>query len=263
MAHAPLVSIILPTRDRPDYLAQSLRSALAQSHEALEIIVCDDASANDVDGLIKRIGDDRVRVIRSDVPTQKVGIFREGLRAARGEYVMELDDDDLLAPNCVELLLSPLMWDRTAVASFSDFWIMDSRGFVDAGASDTTTRVWTRDRLAPGRHEPFIDLALGRQAMWTSICGLFRRSRLDLGDLPLYVGGHADYWLAYLACRDGGAAWYNPMRLGFYREHGGNLTRSVTQPRLADRRRMYERMLGDDRVADVAPGDSSVGCSRR
>ena len=248
---ALLVSIVMPTRNRPELLEKAIESALAQTHESIELLVCDDASDSDIGVLVRGFEDERIRFLRSDVPTFKAGVFIEGLRASAGEYVMEMNDDDLMAPHCVEQLLTPLQRDPTLVASFSDFWVIDGDGTIDEEASRAATRTWTRDRLREGRQEPFIEEALGRQAMWTSICGLLRRRALDLDDFPVDVETATDYWLAYLACREGGAAWYSPERLGFYREHGGNATGNVTHRRLAARQGVYERMLRDIRVSEV------------
>ena len=41
--HTPLVSIVIPTHDRPDYLVLALRSAQAQTHEHIEIIISDNS----------------------------------------------------------------------------------------------------------------------------------------------------------------------------------------------------------------------------
>ena len=251
VADPPLVSIVIPTWNRPELVALTIASALGQTYPHIEVILCDDAGDVDLEPLVRDFRDQRLILLRAEVRTWKAGVFLQGLRRASGTYIMELDDDDLLAPDCVAELLAPLERDPTLVASFSDFWVIDDDGLVDEAASVAASRTWTRDLVSPGRHQPFVHVALSRQAFWASICGLLRRSAIDLDDFPSDLESHTDYWLSYLSCREGGAAWYNPDRLGFYREHRGNLTGTVTHRRLVARQDMYRRILGDPRVAEV------------
>ncbi|MGB7406874.1 MAG: glycosyltransferase [Pontixanthobacter sp.] len=88
-----VVSIIIPTHNRPELLARSIGSALAQTD--VEVVVVDDAS--DPPATIPE--DPRIRLIRSD---RNVGISRSrniGLREATGRFIAYLDDDDILLPN--------------------------------------------------------------------------------------------------------------------------------------------------------------------
>ena len=249
----PLVSIVIATYDRIALLDGAIRSALAQTYPALEIIVCDDAGPRDVAGVVSTFGDPRVRYLRSDVNTMKAGAFAMGLREARGEYVMGLDDDDLLAPHCVKTLVEALERDPDLVVAFGDHWVIDSAGAVDEHESDRSSRRWGRDRLLTGRHAPFIDLALVTQALCMNVCGMARRSRLDVEDFPPQVAGMSDHWLAYLACRDGGAAWYCGERLSYYRHHSDNLTGVRNDLAFTSRSFTFEAILRDDRMAGVRP----------
>lgn len=253
MSGAPqaLVSIVVPTYNRVGTLEHALRSACAQTHTRLEIIVCDDAGTQDVEGLIRAIGDPRIRYLRSDVNTMKAGLFAEGLREARGAYLMELDDDDFLAPECVATLVEPLERDPDLALSFGDHWIARPDGTVDESRSDENTLRWGRASLAAGKHAPFIDLALVSQAVCMNVCGMVRRSCVDLRDFPARVEGLSDYWLGYLACRDGAAAWYCGQRLSYYREHEGNFTHVRSDARFSSRSFVFDSMLRDDRLATI------------
>lgn len=255
MTHpSALVSIVIPTYDRLPLLEVAIRSACAQTHGLLEIIVCDDAGPSDVPGLIETIGDPRVSYLRAPQNTRKAGIFAEGLRRAGGDYVMELNDDDALAPECVATLLEPLERDPDLVAAFGDHWIIDAAGAVGLDASDESSSRWGRAHLAAGRHEPFIDLALVTQAVCMNVCGIARRSRLAVDDFPPEVGFMSDYWLAYLVSRDGGAVWYCPERLAYYRSHDLSVTgTSFDEQRFAERSFVLEALVRDPRVASARP----------
>jgi glycosyltransferase involved in cell wall biosynthesis len=99
----PLVSVILPTHDRPQRLAGALTSVLGQTYRDLEILVVDDASsapARDVVGAICR-DDTRVRVIRLEANGGAAVARNTALRLADGDLVAFLDDDDRWEPQKV------------------------------------------------------------------------------------------------------------------------------------------------------------------
>ena len=89
---APRVSVIVPTFDRPEFLAEALTTVATQTMADLECIVVDDCSADPVS---LPFADGRFRLVRHQ---QNLGIAaarNTGLAAATGEYVAFLDDDDL------------------------------------------------------------------------------------------------------------------------------------------------------------------------
>jgi glycosyltransferase involved in cell wall biosynthesis len=83
-----LITCIIPTRNRPDYIAQSAASVLVQDHRDLELII-----VNDGEVPVPDFADARVLVLNSGqagaVPARNLGAA-----AARGEAIAWLDDDD-------------------------------------------------------------------------------------------------------------------------------------------------------------------------
>jgi glycosyltransferase involved in cell wall biosynthesis len=99
----PLVSVVVPTHDRPDRLEQALHSVFAQTYRHLDVIVVDDASAQSVEERIPApTCDRRVRVERLEVSAGAAGARNRGLEMAEGELVAFLDDDDRWAPTKIE-----------------------------------------------------------------------------------------------------------------------------------------------------------------
>jgi len=101
MHNHPLVSILIPTYNRAQYLAEALESALAQTYTNLEIIVHDDASTDSTPQLLKNYSDPRLRVIRTKKNHGMIGGWNYIVKKAHGEYLKFLASDDLLHPNCV------------------------------------------------------------------------------------------------------------------------------------------------------------------
>lgn len=91
------ISVIMPTRDRVDFLRQAVASVLAQRHQAFELVVIDDGSEDATPELLAGLDDPRVRVIRTSGLGESTA-RNLGLDAARGELVTFLDDDNLMDP---------------------------------------------------------------------------------------------------------------------------------------------------------------------
>lgn len=97
--HQPLVSVYTPTFDAADYLRQTYQSLRDQSYPNWEWVVVDDHSADGTWQLLEALAreDERVRPFRSGKHLGKIGQAKGiATRLARGEYLVELDHDDLL-----------------------------------------------------------------------------------------------------------------------------------------------------------------------
>lgn len=95
----PEVSVIIPTRNRWTMLStHALPGALAQEDVELEIVVVDDASADETPERVEAIADPRVRLVRNDVNRRLPASRNVGAEVARGEWLAFLDDDDLWSP---------------------------------------------------------------------------------------------------------------------------------------------------------------------
>lgn len=84
-----LITCIIPTRNRPDYISQSAASVLAQDYSSLELII-----VNDGEIAVPEFVDPRVRIFNSGqagaVPARNIGVLQ-----ARGDAIAWLDDDDV------------------------------------------------------------------------------------------------------------------------------------------------------------------------
>lgn len=93
----PLVSVVIPTHNRPHTLLRALQSVLQQDFRDLEVIVVDDASRDDrprqiVEALAAH--DPRVRYLRRDRAGGASAARNAGIHAARGTFIAFQDDDD-------------------------------------------------------------------------------------------------------------------------------------------------------------------------
>jgi len=101
------VSVIIPTRNRSKLLELSLRSVLWQRNVDFETIVVDDGSIDDTPRVLRSLGD-RIRVVRHERSQGVSAARNRGIAEAHGDWVAFLDDDDLWAPDKLELQLHAL-----------------------------------------------------------------------------------------------------------------------------------------------------------
>lgn len=94
----PFLSVVIITRNRANLLSDAVRSTLNQSYDNFELIVIDDGSTDDTVSTVKAFNDARIRLIS----TEQSGIPKArnlGVKKAKGEYIVIMDDDDLMLPN--------------------------------------------------------------------------------------------------------------------------------------------------------------------
>ena len=90
-----LISVIVPIHHFEDYFYKCLDCLLAQTEQAIEIIIVDDHSEDDIQLAIKRyLADMRCRYIRLEEPLGPGGARNRGVDIAKGEYIGFCDSDD-------------------------------------------------------------------------------------------------------------------------------------------------------------------------
>jgi glycosyltransferase involved in cell wall biosynthesis len=95
---APLVSILIPAYNSQEWIADTIRSALAQTWQHKEIIVVDDGSKDGTLDVLRQFESDLVRVHCQ--PNQGAAAARnKAFSLSKGDYIQWLDADDLLAPD--------------------------------------------------------------------------------------------------------------------------------------------------------------------
>jgi glycosyltransferase involved in cell wall biosynthesis len=189
----PVVSVVVPTRDRAGYLDVTLASLRDQDFaEPYEVIVVDDGSRDATADVVKRHG---VRSLVHDPPRGPNAARNEGARAAQAELIALVDDD----------VFAPREWLRELVEG--------ARRHPEAHAFGGPIRA-RLEGPAPrscGRElPPITTLDLGPEDVETELVWsanmLLRRSALELAgefDESLPTGGDEEEWLRRLAAAGG------------------------------------------------------------
>ena len=92
------VSVVIPTHNRRELLIQAVASVRSQTMRNLEIVVVDDGSTDDTTSALSSISDVRLRVIHLSEARGVSHARNRGIRAATGQWISFLDDDDLWSP---------------------------------------------------------------------------------------------------------------------------------------------------------------------
>jgi hypothetical protein len=119
---------IIITTTRPHLLKDSLRSAMAQSFDDCEIVVSDNSEAGCRE-YVESLGDGRVRYVRPPQRMQLVAHWDFAFAQARGDWHLQLCDDDAITPNLLSILdrqirLAPdvesICWDQGVYSSHAE-----------------------------------------------------------------------------------------------------------------------------------------------
>ncbi|WP_254838764.1 glycosyltransferase family 2 protein [Natronomonas marina] len=225
---APLVSVVLPTYDRPSYLRKAVESVLAQTYEPIELVVVDDHSerpaAETLSGM--DLGDLAAVRCRRHEENRGVNAARNtGIEAASGEYVAFLDDDDRWVPEKTE----------RQVAAFETAG--DDVGVVYTGKR-TVEPEGTGERIPPAVEGDMTKALLCRNVVGTMSVVMVRADLARAVPLDESFPAWADLaWYVSLSRRAGFKRLPEPLAVYEFTSHG----------RLSDdlekKRRGYERFL--------------------
>ena len=212
------VSVIIPTRDRGEFLVEAVRSALAATEPPAEIIVVD---AGSTDGSIEAVAklDGAVRVIGGAF--RNVAVSRNtGAAEAVGDYLGFLDSDDMLLPGKTTCLVEALVADPGAALVHGTTQVIGERGeplpdktATQSAAFAEADRVGTSYPALAGFCAMFTSATLIRKRAFESVGG-YDESLDALEDWDLYLRLALDWRLSYADCPaakyriwDGNVGW--------------------------------------------------------
>ena len=98
----PRVSVILPTYNRAQLIAQAIQSVLDQTYQDFELIIVDDGSKDETEEVVNSFDDERIRYARHEENKGANAARNTGIAMARGEYIAFQDSDDKWLPEKLE-----------------------------------------------------------------------------------------------------------------------------------------------------------------
>lgn len=107
MENKRLVSVAIPAY-KAEFLAQAIQSVVNQSYTNLEIIIVNDKSPEDIDGVVSQFSDERIKyfVNEKNLGSKNPALnWNRCLSYAKGEFFALLCDDDVYEPNFIQCML--------------------------------------------------------------------------------------------------------------------------------------------------------------
>jgi glycosyltransferase involved in cell wall biosynthesis len=193
-----LVSVVIPTRGRPEWVENAVRSALAQSYVPVEVIVVVDGLDPQTEQVLGCLADTRLKVRVSEENVGGAEARNIGVRAAHGEWIAFLDDDDTWLPDKLDKQM------KFVLASQEPYPIVSSRILARGPESEQVLprRIYTTDEEVSEYLFCRRSLAYGEGMLQTSTLLVKRELSLEI---PFLKGlkRHQDWdWLLKVVHRD-------------------------------------------------------------
>jgi len=223
-----LISAIIPAYNGTmRYLDQAIRSAQAQTHGAVEVIVVDDASSDDTGDLVA--GFSCVRYVRRTDNDGQAAARNNGAQLAAGEFLAFLDQDDLWESTFLEETLAVLQAHPAAALVHCDgYQVSEQNVIVEYDAAMKYPRSITQ--MLRGGHDAATSGTLFRKTCFDAVGGYDARLRI-WEDIDLAIRLYQQYPLVHL-----------PKPLYRHRLYGHNASRNILLERaLEGRLRFLER----------------------
>ncbi len=215
----PLVSVVIPTYDRPELLRRAVRSALGQTCQELEILVVLDGASEDSYRALNDIADPRLRLVPLEQNVGAPAARTAGVSAARGHWIAPLDDDDEWMPSKIAEQLQAARDSRFSLPVVACRFL---------ARTDEAEFLWPRRR--PDPEEPLSEylfcssgLAFGEGVLPSTV--LFAPRELFLLEPPrcsearhddldwlLRVAGHPGVGIQFVASDEPLAIWHRENR---------------------------------------------------
>lgn len=217
----PLVSVLIPTHNRPDYLEIALKSALEQSYKNIEIIISDngdDAQSQErITPYLKR--NSNITYYRKSGMTA-VENFDKCLELSKGEYINYLMDDDVFHPDKIKRMMDCYITNPNIGLVTSSRQLIDEYG-RHLPPLPGTEKMFPIDTIVTGQSLGKLILSNGTNLIGEPTTVLVRRT--DIGNaLGIFAGrryvvlSDIATWLSILATRD---CIYISEPLSYFRIH--------------------------------------------
>lgn len=214
-----MISICLPTHNRVSYIDESLYRAIHQTYDDYEIIVGDSSHHNQIKERIERLNCKRVRYLRFPTNMNMPAKFNELIKAAQGDWVVFIGDDDLVESNYLKKMSAHTLGNENIHLVRCRFKLIDKNGGL--------LRLDPESKLFMSPFEFLTNLFLPEQKFFKmNIAGLlFRRKTLiDCGGfVEMSVPWHFDL-IAWAMLGSKGGCLYEKSVLCNIRIHPKSLT---------------------------------------
>lgn len=164
-----LVSVIIPTYNRSQFVTEAIESVLAQTYPHIELIIVNDGSTDDTKERLLPYMDRIVYIEKENGGISSA--VNAGLKVANGKYIARLDDDDLFMPEKTEKQLKMFEENPEAGLVTCAYFITDEVG----------RPISVKNMPNYSRYTTFLSLLLREWAMFPSTVMVPRRIHDQVG----------------------------------------------------------------------------------
>lgn len=127
------VSLIIPVYNVSGYLGKCLDSVAAQTHSRLEVIIVNDGSTDDSPRIAEEYASRHPHFHLYTIENRGLGGARNyGIERASGDYLLFLDSDDYIAPDCIEKMASAARTDNSDIVVASCYDVREDGTVISA-----------------------------------------------------------------------------------------------------------------------------------
>lgn len=123
-----LVSVVIPTYNRAEYLRVAIASVLSQTYENFELLVLDNCSQDHTQEVVESFSDPRIKYLRHQCNIGALANWTYGISWANGKYLSILGDDDLYCKDFLINRVKLLTENPSAIVVFSPYVHIDMNG---------------------------------------------------------------------------------------------------------------------------------------
>lgn len=163
-ADGPAFSIFIPVWNGPEWLPGAIQSVLEQTYPRWELIIGDNASTADLEAVVARFPDPRIRHHRWDEHTDLYENFNRTVTLCNYEWLQPLCADDRLQPDCLRAMAERIIETRSVAPRLAA--VMTSSRRVDSSGRPADVRYYGLQgrRVVPdGLYDPHEWLSLATQ----------------------------------------------------------------------------------------------------
>jgi glycosyltransferase involved in cell wall biosynthesis len=105
----PAVSIVMPTYNRANLIAETVNSVIAQTFKNWELIIIDDGSTDNTSDVLLHLNDQRIQYLFFPHSGMLGKLRNIGIKLSKGQFIAFLDSDDVWAPDKLDSQISELV----------------------------------------------------------------------------------------------------------------------------------------------------------
>lgn len=212
-ARRSLVSVVVPIYNGQKYIEETLRSVLVQTYSELEIICIIDGTRDESADIVRRLKDGRITLLEQENRGATYTRNR-GLSLATGEFILFLDQDDLIHPEFIERTVEEIVCTGSTGVAVNGR-LIDSQGRTIRQLYRINKPKLTLKSLLKGNQ------------MFTSSQVLLRREKLaEIGSFDV-LADQADDWDMWIRQAKNGKLTFLDRDLLGYRMHDANQSLNV------------------------------------